>query len=168
MNSLDDIIENLKTKNKHPFRPGMDVKLHRQEDLTEVEENKVREKNPSNLKYPGNSLLRRDMKREEFRTLRNFLPRDPGRPRTGIEDIKDIDDFIEWFDEKYDLPDGVYAGYENFGGNIGYAWFFLFEIKHGSIKKSSWKKKSNGKARDRSSKYFSLPYYFKERKKWNV
>jgi len=166
MRELDDIIQSL--RENHYFYPGMDIQLYRQERLTEVEKNRVREKNPSNLKYPGNSLLRRDRKRVKHRILRNFLPRDANRPRKGIEDIKDKEDFINWFNEKYDLEDGVYCSYKPIGKGQGWQWFFLFEIKHGSIKKSSWKKKSNGKARDRSSKYMTFPYYFKERKKWNV
>lgn len=164
MRELDDIIESL--RKNHYFEPGMDIQLYRQEELTKIEENRMREKNPINLKYPGNGLLRRDRKRDKFRKLRNFLPRNPGRPRTGLEDLKDKKDFIEWFDQKYDFPDGVYCSFK--GKGRGFQWFFLFEIKHGSISPNSWKKKSNGKARDRASKYMTFPYYFKERKKWNV
>jgi hypothetical protein len=169
MKSLDDILENLKTKKVHPFEPGLDIELYKQEELTEVQKNRVREKNPQNLDFPGNSLIRRDRNPcGERIILRNFLRRDPPRPRTGIEEINDKNDFIKWFDDKYDIPDGTYHGQYNFGGDRGYSWLFVFEVKHGSIKKSSWKKKSNGKARDRSSRYYALPYLFRERKKWNV
>lgn len=170
MRKLNDILEDL--EKEYYFTPGMHVKLYSRKNLSSKDKRKIRAKRPSILDEAGSGMMKRDSKNSEpIRILRNFLPRNPPRIRTGIEDIKNYKQFLDWFEDKYDfieeLPDGVYFAQKSMGRK-GFSWLFAFRIKQGRIVRKSWKKKSNGKARDRPSQYLALPYYFYERNKWEV
>lgn len=170
MRTLNDIIEDL--EKEYYFTPGMDLKLYSRKKLTPREKRKIRGKRPKILQKSGSGMMKRDSRNSPpIRIIRNFLPRNPPRIRTGIEDIKDEKHFMNWFESKYDfledLPDGVYFAQKSMGRK-GFSWLFAFRIKSGSIVRNSWKKKSNGKARDRPSQYLALPYFFYERSKWEV
>lgn len=130
----------------------------------------MRARKPQNMDEPGESLLKRDKKREPYKVLRNFLPRraESPRKRTALEDIKNFEHFNEWFSDKYgdQLEPGIYCSFKGAGRGNGFSWFMVFEFRNGQIQE--WRKKSNGTIRANPSTYYTFPWYFKERQKHMV
>jgi len=109
-------------------------------------------------------------------TLRNYekihtrtvqLERDP-HYGTGLYDLKDEDDFTQFFEENYgNMPNGRYTARTSRGGNDGMTTLFELRLENGEAV-NWWKKSQPPTKYHYSSRYFAFPLYFKIREDLGV
>ena len=157
---MDYILERVRWRTN--FVPGGKYKLNVRRPHSPSALRKLRRTHPEFFEDDG--LLTRIDHWENYQPLHYVsLPRRHDAPRgtTAIEDLRDKDDFAEWFLDRFpDLPDGVYSAIRRGGGNRGYCTLFVLKQENGRV--TIWKKKSNGSG-NISSRYFALPLFFKLR-----
>ena len=133
---------------KYNFTPGKKYSLYRLKD--------VEGKNGGTLEVPN---------KVHTRTFQ--LERDPAYG-TGLYDLEDKDDFIQYFEENYgNLPNGKYTAGTSRGGNDGMAYFFRLRLENGEVV-NWWKKSIARNSRQNSSTYYVLQEYFNLREELGV
>lgn len=131
--------------------------------------------------FPGQGLLTRtthwervgDQRGEHQRYIsfpskfeKDFIPSN----KVAIEDLKEPDDFKEWFEYKFpDLQDGVYGAIQNQGKGHGTCLLFLLKYENAEV--IEWRAKSRRqkwKGVGESAQYYIFPLLFYLRKKYDV
>ncbi len=143
---LNDILRHL--QRKYNFRPDKKYRL------------KEVKKNPSN---PNLWIT------PNYRPPRHVhLPRDPVKG-WSIKDLYNKQDFFDYFQDEFgNLPDGRYAVSHPRGGNKGFRWYFIVELRDGLVTGNEWKDKSNALEYGRSSDYWMFQEYFNLRQEHGV
>jgi len=107
---------------------------------------------------------------QTYKPLREIkLPRNPPSGYTSIYDLRDKEDFFQYFENRFpDLPDGRYCARTSAGGNNGMSTLFILDYSNGQV--TNWIKKSNPKNKYKgySARYYALPKYFRVRDDLNV
>jgi hypothetical protein len=105
--------------------------------------------------------------KKKYKPIRNIhLPRSPVKG-TSIYDLRDQDDFEQYFEKEFgNLPNGIYTARKNLG-NDGWTYLFRLRLENGKVV-NWWKKSKATNPRQNSSTYYALPYYFQLREDLGV